>query len=302
MGQNIFNTPDLLLKGIKARFYNKLTSAAKPQVTPFTYIDTSNTGLEEWVIADAFPTVREWLGPRNAQSLQAYSIAIKNRDWEMTIKERRSTIEDAKSSIGGVIGMQIDGSIQRFNSMPDKLVQELLAANGTAFDGTAFFATGRPALKGATAIDNLKTGSGITAAQIKADFSTAKTALLGYRDRNDEPFNDVLDLVVYVPSHLFDLFETLRTSYDLAVTGGGNETNIYRNTFRIIVNYKQSVSDNDWYMINAANPFPPFIFQWREKPVWNVKDDREDLFVKFLADCRCGAGYGNPTAIVKVNN
>jgi hypothetical protein len=40
----------------------------------------------------------------------------------------------------------------------------------------------------------------------------------------------------------------------------------------------------------------------RQKPKWEVKDDPENLDIKYFSDARMGFGYGAFTAICKVNN
>lgn len=300
MAQNIFNTPADLLVGVKAKFYDAFSKTADSAFKPFVFEDTSENAAENYVFADVFPTIKKWVGARNAQSLKAYNITATPEDWEVTIKELRNTIKDGKAKIGGVIEMSINASVQKFKRLIDKGVQEVLDANTVAFDGTAIFATDRAELKGTNAINNLHTGTGITLATLYADLTSAKDLIRGMKDRNDEPFNEEEKFLVLCPTHLIELFNSIKLAENLYISG--TLTNTHKGTFEIIKNSRQSTSDNDWYLINAANPFPPFIHVLRQKPEWEMKDDKEDKYVKYFGDARAVTIPGNPMAIVKVNN
>lgn len=298
MGQAVFNSPESLFKGIKADFYGKFGQAQDTNYTPIIYKATSTQTLEQYIINDTFPAIREWTDDGIQDTLTAYSVNVQNRDWTLRVKELRNTLEDGKASLGMAIENTISDSVNKFKMMPDKLIQELLAANPTAFDGTAFFSDTRPNLSGSGVIDNIHTGTGTTLAQMTADFASAESLLLGFKDRNNEPLNNQQDYYVLVPSQLYSNAYKLMTSDSLA----NPYDNIYKNRFKIIVNYYQATTDNDWYLVNAAQAFKPFIYQVRKEPDWTMKDDPEDKWVKYIANARMAAAVGNPTAIVKINN
>lgn len=298
MGQSVFNSPESLFKGIKNDFYGKFGQAQDTAYKPVFFEAQSTNTLEQYIINDTFPVIREWVDDGIEDSLQAFQVNVQNRDWTLRVKELRNTLEDGKASLGMSIENTISDSVNKFKMMPDKLIQEILAANTTAFDGTALFADSRPNIQGSGTIDNIHTGTGTTLAQMTADFASAEALLLGFKDRNNEPLNTIQDYYVLVPSQLYSNAYKLMTSDSLA----NPYDNVFKNRFKIIVNYYQSTSDNDWYLINAGQAFKPFIYQVRKQPDWTMKDDPEDKYVKYIANARMAAAPGNPTAIIKINN
>jgi phage major head subunit gpT-like protein len=297
----MYNSPAAILKGIRGEFAKQLRDADESMIKAFTQFVKSDSDNEEYLFIDAMPGIREWLDEINFKDFKDFYYQIVNKDWQFGIPVKRNTIDDSKKSLGGSIEMNIRTSVDSWNSFPDELIADLLTANGTAFDGTAFFANTRPNLQGANAIDNLYSGTGVTLAQVEADFKGAKDALRAFRDRNDKPMNRRTKLAVFIPPHLEDRFAVLRESRSIDL-GSGAITNTLLNTFDIIINYFQSSSDNDWYLINTNAAIPAFIYQTRKSPSWDFVDDKRSLKVEYFSTARMNAGYGNPTAIVKVDN
>jgi phage major head subunit gpT-like protein len=295
----MYNSPNAVLKGIRTEFSKQLANYPGMMFKPFTAEVNSDSNKETYRFLDAFPSIKEWTDSRKRENFKDYSIDILNRHWEFTINADRDTLEDSKGTLGGNILKDVNSSVQRYASFPDKKIAELITDNGTAYDGSTFFGNSHN-IDGTNAIDNLYSGTGTTDAQIEADMKGARNALAAYRDKNDEPVNPNPKYAVLIPVHLQDSFLNLANSQTVYISG--TKTNILYNTFDIILNHWQGSSDNDWYLINLNAAIKPFIFQKRQGVKWTVKDDVEYKDVLYMSDARYGFGYGAFTSIIKIDN
>lgn len=299
----MYNSAIAVLKGIRGEFGKQLRATEESVIKAFTTFVTSDSNDEDYIFFDTMPQIKEWLDDISEEDFADFLYTIPNKDFAYSIFVYRNTLKDSKKTLGGGIEQQIKSSTKAWVDFPDEQINDLLEANGNAFDGTAMFANTRPKLQGTNAIDNLYTGTSggpYTLAQVEADLKGAKTMLLGLRDRNSKPFNRGAKLVAYVPSHLEDWFLTLKNSKQIYVSG--TKDNILLNTFDIIINYEQSGSVDDWYLVNTNAPVTPFIYQTRESAGWDVEDIKTKKKIRYFSTARNGAGYGNPMAIVKVDN
>jgi phage major head subunit gpT-like protein len=297
----MFNSPAVLLKGIQARFLRGLATVAASMMTPFFEDTKSDSNKEDYVLFNHFGVIKEWVDEINYQFIQAFDYSIKNKDWQNGFLVDRNTLDDSKKTLGNDVEREINFSLNSWSNFPDKLIVELLVAGetGLAFDGTAFFADARTMLQGGgSTIDNLYPGTGVSVAQVTADFAGITAAMRGYKAKNGDPFNYNPKWVVIIPPVLEWVFKTIRNSVDI---GGSGVTNIYKDSFDIVVcDYLTDV--NDWFIVNTNSPMKPFIFQRRTNPAFDMKDEKDKKFIKYFSTAWMNAGYGNPTCIAKIKN
>jgi phage major head subunit gpT-like protein len=303
----MYNSPAVLLKGIQARFLRGLATTAPAVLSPFFEEAKSDTNKEAYVLFNHFGTIKEWVDEIEFSHLEDFDFEIKNKDWQNGFLVDRNTLDDSKKTLGNDVEREINFSLSTWTNFPDRLVTELIVAgeSGLAFDGTAFFtAGGRPALQlPGTTIDNLITGTGITVALITADLVSAVTKMRSYTAKNGDPFNYSPKWVALIPPHLEFTFRTIRDSENIIdAVAGATKTNIYKGTFDYVVNDYLGVASNDWYLTNVNTPFKPFIYQTRKSPSFDMKDEKDQKFLKYFSTGRMNVGYGNPLAMAKINN
>jgi phage major head subunit gpT-like protein len=296
----MYNSPNSVLKGIRSEFAIQLGNFDGPIFKSFVQMINGDGAYEDFRFLDSVGTIREWTDQRRKQNYKDYLVTLRPKHYEFTLNVNRDTLDDSKKTLGGDIEKDVREAALLWKTFPDRLVNDLIAANGTAYDGSSFFATSHN-IDGSTAINNLETGTGTTLAQIEADLKDARNFMHGYVDKNNQPINMSPRFVVLAPSHLHDTFLTLRNSQQI-YDGAGNKTNIYNASFDIVINHWQSTSDNDWYLINTNANLMPFMVVDRQKPRWEVKDDLEYIDVKYMSDARMVGGYAAFTSICKVNN
>lgn len=90
-----------------------------------------------------FPTVREWIGDRQVNSLEPKTFQVETKDWEATIEIERNDIEDEQIGLYNPI---VAAMAQEARRHPERLIAALLKAGATTvcYDGKNFFDTQHP--------------------------------------------------------------------------------------------------------------------------------------------------------------
>lgn len=298
----IVNNPILTLKQINVLFAKQLQSNRGNEFEQYTEVVKSLNASEDYLFFDAMPAVQEWLDTVDYDKFKSFQYTLKNRSWTFGIPIKREIIEDTKEN--GVlpqIEKFVNEASRSWIDHPTQLINELIQTNNKAFDDTPFFAPSRPNLEGATIINNIVTGTGITIDKIYDDINTAMDRLHSFKAKNGKPYNRGATFLLLVPTQLRSIFQTLKTA-DTFIVSGASKTNALKDTFDFILNYDQLITDNDYYIINSNAVVKPFIYQLRKEPIFEVIDEKDSPFVKYFSTARMNAGYGNPMAIIKVNN
>lgn len=303
----MYNSAKALLKGIKAEFGQLMAIAPESVYDPFINRTKSNSNEEEYWVPESLPNIREWLDQRHFTDFKDESLKVINKDWNNGIRVNRNTLDDSREYLGGNLENWIKMLVDTYKDFPDELCQTLLTANSAAFDATAFFATSRTNLDtGSNTINNLITGtssSTYSLAEFEADYKSAKSALLGMRDKHNRPFNKNAKLAVFVPTHMEDVAKVLLAERQDLIYVSSVQSNLYAGDAQVIVNYEQTSStDNDWYLINMGATFKPFVIQDRKGPEWEYWDDTKVKYIDYGFYFRMGYNFLNPMAAVKVNN
>ncbi len=303
----MYNSANALLKGIKSEFIQMLAIAPNSVYDPFINRTKSNSDNEKYWIPESLPGIKEWLDERHFTDFTDESLTVKNKSWDNGIRVDRDTLDDSREYLGGNLENWVKMLVDTYKDFPDELCQSLLTANSVAFDNTAFFSTSRTNLDtGSNTINNLITGtssSTYSLAEFEADYKSAKTALLSMRDKNDRPFNKKPKLVAFVPAHMEDVAKVLLAARQELIYVSSVQSNLYAGDAEVIVNYEQTSStDNDWYLINVASTFKPFVIQERKSPEWEVWDDTKFKYIDYGFYFRMGYNFLNPMSAVKVNN
>ena len=304
----MYNSAKALLKGIKANFSQMMRNAPTPAFTQLITRVKSNSDKEQYWLPETLPAIKEWIDQRHFGDFADKYFEIANKDYDNGLRVDRNTLDDSREYLGGNVEAWLKMLVDTYQDFPDELCQLILSANSACFDATAMFATTRPNIDtGTNTINNLLTGtssSTYSLAEFEADYVSAKTALLGLRDKNNRAFNKGAKLGILVPQHMQDTAQKLLDARAIRIYNGSAEKdNLYAGDAEVIVNWEQNTTtDNDWYLINLNAPFKPFLIQDRKAPNWEVWDDMRSKYIDYGFDFRIGYGPLSPFAIVKTNN
>lgn len=303
----MYNSALAVYKGIRTEFSQGLQNAPESVYDPMIDRVKSDSNKENYWIPVTVPKIKAWLDQRHFSNMSDKKLEIYNEDWDDGIRVDRNTLSDSKKTLGGNLEKWIKGMVDTYKDFPDELCQVLLTANSNAFDGTAMFATSRGNLDtGSNTINNLLTGtssSTYSTAEFEADYKSAKTALLGLRDKHNRAFNKNPKLAVFVPQHMEDQAKVLLADRQELIYVSSVQSNLYAGDAQVIINWEQTTTtDNDWYLVNLNATWRPFIIQDREGPKWEFEDNWKAKYIDYGYSFRMGFGFGNPMSIVKINN
>ncbi|PIW54597.1 MAG: hypothetical protein COW16_10430 [Sphingomonadales bacterium CG12_big_fil_rev_8_21_14_0_65_65_10] len=135
---------------------------AEPQSDKIATTVPSSTAQNEYGWLGKLPSMREWLGDRVVNGVQAHGYAIKNRDFEQTIGVDRNDIEDDNLGIYNPLFTEMGRSTTAHR---EELVFALLAAGFTTpcYDGQNFFDTDHPVIDEngeEVSVSNMQAGAG----------------------------------------------------------------------------------------------------------------------------------------------
>jgi len=121
----------------------------------------SSSADETYGWLGAFPSMREWIGPRHIQNLAAQGFTIKNRKFEATLGVPRDSISDDKLGLFKPMFAEMGQGARRH---PEELVFGLLKSGfaTTCYDGQNFFDTDHPVTDAGgavTTVSNMQAGS-----------------------------------------------------------------------------------------------------------------------------------------------
>lgn len=297
----VINNAIVLEKALRADFVKSLEAAESPEeIMGMVLKVPSKSNKENYGWLGNVPGLNEWLGERKLNGVIDYNYEIPNKSYEGTLQVDRDTVEDDQL---GAIKIRINDLAVRAKQHPRKLFLEALVAGTTelCYDGQAFFSASHASGKSGTQ-SNIVTGTGVTYAQLEADFDSAVVAMASYKDDQGEPFSDSeMKLTIVCSKALMQKFKKMNTADSLA----DGATNTFKGQVEKIVSSSR-LSGNDWYLLNTAAPMKPLIMQERQAPKFEADDKGGSAFMskklKYGVDYRVGFGYGLWQYAVMVNN
>lgn len=151
---------ELAFKGFKTVFTDAYMSAPA-NADKISMKVASSSADETYGWLGAFPSMREWIGPRHIQNLAAQGFTIKNRKFEATLGVPRDSISDDKLGLFKPMFAEMGQGARRH---PEELVFGLLKSGfaTTCYDGQNFFDTDHPVTDAGgavTTVSNMQAGS-----------------------------------------------------------------------------------------------------------------------------------------------
>ena len=151
----------LSFKGFKTVFTDAyLETPTNADKIAMTVPSSSRDETYGWM--GQFPSLREWIGPRQVKNLEAHGFTIKNRKFESTVEIARDDIADDRLGIFKPVFAEMGQTTRRH---PEEMIFGLLASGfaTNCHDGQFFFDTDHPVTdaEGNTlSISNHQGGSG----------------------------------------------------------------------------------------------------------------------------------------------
>lgn len=275
--------------------FDQRAASATPFYPTVSNIIPSDGADEAYGMLGNMPGVREWLGDRQFKELRAANFTIANKHWESSLLIKKADIADDRM---GMYGPLMEELAVEATYHPDELLFTALTnAEATAcFDGQYFFDTDHAWGDSGSQSNDLTyaaaTGTTPTAAEFRAAFHQARTAMLKYKNDQGKLLNRPVStsmgqLLCLVPPDL-----ELQAYEGLTASILSNNSNVVIDAPRIVVS-PHLTDATKFYLFNLEGALRPFVFQAREPLSRQMKglDDIETKDVKFMTEARYNVGY-----------
>lgn len=265
------NLLDSLFVGYKMQFKDGMQKASDAYKNISTLVQ-SQSAIEAYPIIDQFSSMREWIGPRQIETLKVRNLIVKNRDFEHAIRVSRNAIADEQC---GLYGAMISGLGMAAENMWDDLVFNALTANDSWLDQSPFFGT--RSYEGGGTITN-QTANALS----HNTYAQARQSMLSYVGHGGSPLNVVPDTLVVGPalegiarSILEGQFKQVAIGNDSALAD-----NTLRGTAKLMISTRLvGEHANKWYLMATNDVIRPIILQQRQLPRLSRIDSEESEFV-----------------------
>lgn len=279
-----------IFENIKTTFH-KAFDAAPNQWMKIAMLVPSTGSENDYKWLSNFPKMREWIGDKAVQALEAFEYTIKNKDYEATIEVDRNDIEDDNL---GIYKPQVEMAGYSAKQFPDELIFPLASAGFTSlcFDGQNFYDTDHPVAGGVVVNKITAVLSVATQAAAAASYGLARSSMMKFKDDEGRPLNITPNVLLVGPA-LMDVANALMTNDRLE----DGKPNPYKGTATVVVDARIA-TDTEWHLLDMTKPIKPFIYQERKKPVFVQQTDPESDTVfmrkkfRYGAEARANAGYG----------
>lgn len=270
---------------------------------------TTDQEMEEYPWIGQVPNLRKWEGERTVQQLRSDKITLVNDEYETTIEFR---VKDLRRDKTTQMQSRVLDLATRVATFPDKLITNLITANGNAYTGSAYFGTHVVGKSGnivnamTSGGDGLAGGANPTTAQQAANLLLMMQRLMGFLDDQGEPLNEAArQFAVMVPTNLWAptvaaisaAFTSASATNPLAELIG--KTGV---TMVPILNARLS-STNQQFMFRMDAGIRPFILQEETVLPMEIGPDSEHAKKTNKALFGHGwsgaAGYGRPELAVR---
>lgn len=278
-GLSLLSTRDII-----GRYFKTLEQdAGTAWISSLSNMFNSDQASETYKWIGQVPSMREWIGARQAQGLDTYGITIKNLEYESTLE---FTDKEMRRDKTGQIDIRIREHSQRANTHIMKLLSALVSGgeSSVCYDGQYFFDTDHTEASSGTQSNDLSIDISALPAQthgsttnpsveeMKAVILQGIQAIVGFKDNQGEPMNEMAkEFLVMCPISLYSIALAAATS--LVITSGQTNELAANFSVKVIPNVRLSWTDKVAIFRTDAN-VKSFITQ-QEVPIEVSATSRE---------------------------
>lgn len=284
------------VRGIIGRYYQALSdeqNAAPPWVPATGMMINSDQEVETYKWLGMSPQMRQWVGSRIIKQLREQGMTITNLPFETTLSFNVNELRRDKT---GQIMIRVDDAAQRTNAHWAQLLDALIRANGTCYDGSNFFAADHSEGSSGTQ-GNLFTASEVSALNVTT--ATAPTAdeavdiIMGLIpeyfklvDDQGEPINEMArNFLIMTNVAMFGAFQQAVYEKRITTSTGSYDNPIVGNkrfTVDVVPNPRFDANSvtTDIYTFRTDARVKPFIMQSEQDPTaQGLDEDSEHAFM-----------------------
>jgi len=216
-------------RAIIGTFYNRLEgNDGMSWAGPISSFFTSNQESETYKWLGMAPSMREWIGGREAKGFRENGVTIRNKQYEATMQVLLDEIRRDKT---GQVMARVNEMARKTNFHWAKLLTTLIenAESTVCYDGQFFFDTDHSEADSGTQSNDitnaivLKTAP--TAAEMEQAILDCIVQILGFKDDTGEPMNEeAQEFLVMVPT-VFMKAAAAAINNPVIVDSNGSRTN-----------------------------------------------------------------------------
>lgn len=156
----------------------------------------SDQASETYAFLGTSPTMREWVNERAAKTAQEYSYELKNKKFEGSVQIPSELLNRDKT---GQVDEFLRNLAKRYFTHWGALGATVIQANGNAYDGTAFFSSGRS--RGSNIVaESVVAAATPTALEIATVLNKVIEKHIDIKDDEGEPMNeDAAEFLILCP-------------------------------------------------------------------------------------------------------
>jgi len=293
----------LNLKGLGSRaiigaFFKRLEEAQTAGWTAdVATMFNSNQESETYTFLSDSPSLTEWSSNRTAQSMKRFEFSVKNKKFSAGLQIDEDDLRRDKT---GQILVRVNELAARAAQLPQRIISDLLIANGNAYDGVAFYASTHKTESGAT-VDNLVTqtctSSGVpTVAEAASGILNSITRIMSFVDDMGEPRNEFARrFAVMVPAALYgSVVGAIRN--DFLTSGSSNQLLATGMEIVPYINSRLTTATHA-YIFRTDADVRAFVWQDEVAPMMSTLEEGSDFYTlndarMYFAKRVCNGGYG----------
>jgi phage major head subunit gpT-like protein len=284
------------------------------------YNGSSDRAVEEYGILGGNPAMQEWLGARKEQVLNKKTYEIRNKLYEATLAVKTQELSRDKTGLLQVRMGTFAADAGAYHW--ETLLTDLMNANGTCYDGQAFWSTthawGDSGTQlnelGATEVPSSNVGTATAPTAVEAANILLETVgyMLGYKNDRGRVINGTARqfcICVSTPQ-MFSAFVQAIGNISLQV-GGATTANPLLGLlqagfkFEVIYNVNLSSWTDKVCVCRMDGPIKPFILQDEQGLEVNLLGRESDYYfnnkaIKLGVNASRGVGYGEPLMCARV--
>lgn len=230
----------------------------------------SDTELETYGWMDRLPAMRQWVGPRQNNSVLTQPRVVTNLDWEQTTSIPRNKFLDDKLGLFNPISQEMGRQAKKLH---DYQLAALLESNPVGFDGVGFFNTAHPTDTSGAITSSTQSNDLSSNALNASNFAVARAAMRNFQGRDGKPFGVMPSLMVVPPALEEPALQLQKASFFAPQQFGnlstnvGPTTNVWQGAFEVLV-IPELTRPKVWYLFDVRGYIKPMLKQERQALNW----------------------------------
>lgn len=218
--------------------------------------------------------MRQWVGERQVQNIVVDGFTVTNLKWENTLAIERTDLAD--DQYGVYSSMLIPNLARHAKLLPDLQIASAIEANGTGYDGVAFFASTHPTDPSGQNSGTQSNNLGTSLALNSTTLAKAQAAMMAFKGPDNIAMGCYGDTILVPPSlkYTADVLanSTFYPDSKNNVSGTfGSVSNVFKGQYNVVVSpYLTDSGDPTtavWYLLDCrSQSLRPFFWQEREAP------------------------------------